>query len=99
MIREMVDEVELGQPRCLVFGHSFDYAVTHLLPKAKAELARRRIPFRRVSRNEIDANGTSIVFLSTKEDSKRLLGIRASRYYDHYAVEESPQLSTGDSAK
>ena len=54
MIRQVIDDIEKGQSLCLVYGHSFNFVHTYLMDKAEQELARCRIPFKRVTKNEIE---------------------------------------------
>lgn len=90
MIKQVVDEVENGQPMCMVYGHSYAFAREHLKPMAERELARRGVAFRSVSQNELDANGTRVVFLSQPDDQARVetRGYHASVFVDHYAAGE-----------
>ena len=98
MIQEMVDEVENGQPMCLVYAHNFAFACMYLTAKTEQELARRRIPFRRVSKNEIECMGSRIVFLSyaNENDKRKQKEYKASVFVDHYAIELEDEKSFAD---
>ena len=85
MIREVIDAVQNGEAACFVFGHTYDFAISYMLPMAERELAHCRVPFKRVSQNELDADGSQIVFLSKAADKDRIIGRRGRTFVDHAA--------------
>jgi hypothetical protein len=106
MIRRIVDQIEeiennKNEPNepdkeCLVFAHSYNFAIDYLLPKIMNELSRRRIPFRHNNQNEIKCPKSKIIFFSVKDDyAMKQLKYQYQRYscfIDHFALDTYSNL-------
>lgn len=62
MIDQLCDAVEEGQSKCLVVGHTMQFALDHLKPRVMEAIQKRGLKIDRVFRERIEVESSVILF-------------------------------------
>lgn len=88
MIDSLVDEVIIGSPMNIVFGHSLNFIRSQLYPRVKEALENKGLKVELVSHMRMVCDHSVIMFMSTQEPIHMIRGLRGSHFVDHNAVDK-----------
>jgi hypothetical protein len=88
MIERLCESIQAGQPKSLVFGHSYDFTIHHLKPRVIDKLKSLGMEVIVKNQDTIEVEGSVVIFCGAY-NPKKVFGIRgAGHFYDHFYDED-----------